>query len=31
VKAEYAKAFWNVVNWADVQERFTNARGVKIG
>ncbi|WP_017569886.1 superoxide dismutase [Nocardiopsis halotolerans] len=31
VKAEYAKAFWNVVNWADVQERFSNARGVKIG
>lgn len=26
VKAEYAKAFWNVVNWADVQQRFENAR-----
>ncbi|WP_159940163.1 MULTISPECIES: superoxide dismutase [unclassified Nocardiopsis] len=31
VKAEYAKAFWNVVNWADVQERFASARAVKIG
>ncbi|WP_150242235.1 superoxide dismutase [Nocardiopsis quinghaiensis] len=31
VKAEYAKAFWNVVNWADVQERFQNARGIQIG
>ncbi|MFD6949427.1 superoxide dismutase [Nocardiopsis sp. TSRI0078] len=31
VKAEYAKAFWNVVNWADVQERFSNARGIQIG
>ena len=25
VKADYVKAFWNVVNWADVQERFTKA------
>ena len=31
VKAEYAKAFWNVVNWADVQERFAKAREVRIG
>ncbi len=23
VKADYVKAFWNVVNWADVQDRFT--------
>jgi Fe-Mn family superoxide dismutase len=22
VKADYVKAFWNVVNWADVQDRF---------
>ena len=22
VKADYVKAFWNVVNWADVQKRF---------
>lgn len=25
VKADYAKAFWNVVNWDDVAERFTKA------
>jgi len=25
VKADYVKAFWNVVNWADVQKRFTAA------
>ncbi len=25
VKADYVKAFWNVVNWADVQRRFTAA------
>ena len=25
VKADYVKAFWNVVNWADVQDRFTKA------
>ncbi len=25
VKADYAKAFWNVVNWADVNERLTAA------
>ncbi|WP_017589401.1 superoxide dismutase [Nocardiopsis ganjiahuensis] len=31
VKGEYVKAFWNVVNWADVQERFAEARKVKIG
>ena len=26
VKADYVKAFWNIVNWADVQERFAKAR-----
>jgi Fe-Mn family superoxide dismutase len=26
VKADYVKAFWNVVNWADVAQRFTAAR-----
>ncbi|MFL1431413.1 MULTISPECIES: superoxide dismutase [unclassified Nocardiopsis] len=31
VKADYIKAFWNVVNWADVQERFEAARKVRIG
>lgn len=25
VKADYVKAFWNVVNWADVQGRFNAA------
>jgi Fe-Mn family superoxide dismutase len=25
VKADYVKAFWNVVNWADVQDRFAAA------
>lgn len=26
VKADYVKAIWNIVNWADVQKRFENAR-----
>ena len=26
VKADYVKAFWNIVNWANVGERFTAAR-----
>ena len=25
VKADYVKAFWNVVNWADVSNRFAVA------
>jgi len=25
VKPEYVKAFWNIVNWADVQARFNEA------
>jgi Fe-Mn family superoxide dismutase len=25
VRADYVKAFWNIANWADVQERFTRA------
>ena len=29
VKAEYVKAFWNVVNWADVQARLDRARSVE--
>ncbi|MFC4561640.1 superoxide dismutase [Nocardiopsis mangrovi] len=31
VKADYVKAFWNVVNWADVQSRFEDARKVQLG
>ncbi|MGK9146959.1 superoxide dismutase [Plantibacter flavus] len=26
VRADYVKAFWNIVNWADVQARFEVAR-----
>ena len=26
VKADYVKAFWNIVNWADVSARFEKAR-----
>lgn len=26
VKAEYVKAWWNIVNWADAAERFARAR-----
>ncbi|REO41156.1 superoxide dismutase, partial [Mycobacterium tuberculosis] len=25
VKVDFAKAFWNVVNWADVQSRYAAA------
>ena len=25
VKGDYVKAFWNIVNWADVAERFARA------
>ena len=28
VKADYVKAFWNIVNWPDVQRRFDEARTV---
>jgi superoxide dismutase, Fe-Mn family len=27
VKADYVKAFWNVVNWSDAQDRFAAATG----
>ncbi|MDE2591545.1 MAG: superoxide dismutase [Actinomycetales bacterium] len=31
VKADYVKAFWNIVNWADVQARFDAARSKTSG
>ena len=30
VKADYAKAFWNIVNWADVADRFARVKGVAL-
>ncbi|CAB4636075.1 unannotated protein [freshwater metagenome] len=26
VKGDYVKAFWNIINWADVEARFAAAR-----
>jgi Fe-Mn family superoxide dismutase len=31
VKGDYAKAWWNVVNWADAQARFSAARAQTAG
>ncbi len=31
VKGDYVKAWWNVVNWADVTERFTKAQAASKG
>jgi Fe-Mn family superoxide dismutase len=31
VKADYVKAFWNVVNWEDVQNRFAAATSKTTG
>jgi superoxide dismutase, Fe-Mn family len=31
VKADYAKAWWNVINWADAQARFSAARSQTAG
>ncbi|NMR19347.1 superoxide dismutase [Cellulomonas fimi] len=31
VKADYVKAWWNIVNWADATERFTRARTQTVG
>ena len=28
VKADYVTAWWNVVNWADAEQRFTKARSI---
>ena len=30
VKADYVKAWWNVVNWADAAQRYEKAQGVSI-
>jgi Fe-Mn family superoxide dismutase len=30
VKAEWVEAFWNIVNWPDVANRFANARQLKL-
>jgi Fe-Mn family superoxide dismutase len=30
VKGDYVKAFWNVVNWNDVAQRFGKVRGVQL-
>jgi len=30
VKADWVSAFWNIVNWPDVADRFSNARGLKL-
>jgi len=30
VKADYVKAWWNVVNWADAAERFERAQGLQL-
>ena len=31
VKADYVKAWWNIVNWADAQERFARATSQTAG
>src|SRR5690606_19847419 len=31
VKADYVKAWWNIVNWADAAERFARARSQTAG
>ncbi|CAN5588810.1 superoxide dismutase [soil metagenome] len=30
VKADYVEAFWNIVNWADVADRFAKVNGVSL-
>jgi Fe-Mn family superoxide dismutase len=31
VRADYVQAFWNIANWADVQQRFETARTQTVG
>jgi Fe-Mn family superoxide dismutase len=31
VKPDYVKAWWNIINWQDVTDRFTAAQGIKLG
>ncbi|WP_163571498.1 superoxide dismutase [Fodinicola feengrottensis] len=31
VKPDYVKAWWNIINWPDVTDRFSAAQGVKLG
>jgi len=31
VRADFVKALWNIVNWADVSERFTKAQQSSLG
>jgi Fe-Mn family superoxide dismutase len=31
VKGDYVKAFWNIINWADVQARFEAAQSKTSG
>ena len=31
VKADYVKAFWNIVNWQDAQARFDAAKAQTAG
>jgi len=31
VKADYVKAFWNVINWSDVAARYAAAQSISIG
>ena len=30
VKGDFVKSWWNIVNWADVIERFTAAKAANI-